>query len=119
MASTGIAMRVCLTRKRILLSPKVIKSLGNPTHLGCWYDEFNGNLIFSAAAKDDLDAFEIPQYFWKRARSCEIARIAFLLALQYRVGWEKGSRYAYNGVLEKYGSIPAVVFSLTEGTRLK
>ena len=120
MASTGIAMRVCLIRKRILLSPDVIKSLGNPTHLGCWYDESNGNLTFSPAAKDDMDTFEIPQNFWKRTKSsCVIARIAFLLALQYRVGWEDGSRYAYNGALEKSGNIPTVVFSLAEGTRLK
>ena len=118
MESTGIVMRVCLKRKRITLSRDAIKSLGNPTHLGCWYDETNGNLTFSPAAKDDMDAFEIPQNFWK-GKSCEIARIAFLLALQYRVGWEEGSFYVYNGVLEKPSIIPTIVFSLTEGTRMK
>ena len=120
MTSTGIVMRVCLIRKRITLSRYVIKLLGNPTHLGFWYDESNGNLTFTPAAKDDMDTFEIPQHFWKGTKkSCEIARIAFLLALQYRVGWEEGSRYAYSGGLEKSGDIPTVVFSLTEGTRLK
>ena len=120
MASTGIAMRVCLIRKRITLSHYVIKSLGNPTHLGFWYDESHGSLTFSPAVKDDMDAFEIPQYFWNGTKkSCVIARIAFLLALKYRVGWEEGSRYAYSGALEKSGDIPIVVFSLTEGIRLK
>jgi len=120
MSTTQIAMRVCLKRKKILLSRNAIRSLGNPTHLGFWYDESNGNLTFSPAAKDDMDAFEIPQHFWKRTKqSCEIARIAFLLALQYRAGWEEGSQYTYSGVLEKTDDIPAVVFNLTDGTRLK
>ena len=120
MTPTGIVMRVCLIRKRITLSRNVIKSLGNPTHLGFWYDESNGSLTFSPAARDDMDAFEIPQNFWNRTNSsCVIARIAFLLALKYRAGWEEGSRYVYNGALEKSGNTPTVVFSLTEGMRLK
>ena len=113
-------MRVCLIRKRITLSRDAIKSLGNPTHLGFWYNESNDNLTFTPAVKDDMDAFEIPQYFWNGTKKpCVIARIAFLLALKYRVGWEEDSRYAYTGALEKSGDIPTVVFSLTEGTRLK
>ena len=120
MATAQITMRVCLTRKRISLSRSAVKFLGNPTHLGFWYDESNRNLTFLPTAKDDIDAFEIPAHFWKgNKQSCEIARIAFLLALQYRVGWEEKSRYAYNGVLEYTDGIPTIVFNLAFGTRLK
>ena len=115
-----IAMRVCLIRKRILLTRSTIKSLGNPTHLGFWYNETNGFLTFSPAAKDDMDAFEIPLHYWKsKKQSCEISRMAFLKALQYRIGWEEGSKYSYNGSLDNSATIPTAVFNLVEGTRVK
>jgi hypothetical protein len=119
MASTKITMRVCLIRKRIFLSRGVVRSLGNPTHLGFWYDESNRNLSFSPVTKDDVDAFEIPAHYWSGTKqSCEITRIAFLLALQYRAGWEERSRYAYNGVLKNPNGIPVVVFNLADGAKL-
>jgi len=71
--------------------------------------------LVSATIKDDLDAYEIPKYFWKTARSCEIARIAFLKALQYRLNWEDGSKYSYTGTLIDREGFPAVVFNMTEG----
>ena len=77
---TNPTLNVCLRRKRISLNRVTIALLGNPSHLSFWYDENEGLLYVSAADKDDLDAFEIPKFFWKtaiRSRSCEIARIAF------------------------------------------
>jgi hypothetical protein len=119
MAEEKIAMRVCFTRKRISLSRSAVRSLGNPTHLGFLYDEINRNLAFLPASKDDMDAYEIPAYFWKSTRqSCEIVRTTFFRALQYRIGWEEGSRYTYNGVLESMDGIPSVVFNLTDGIKL-
>jgi len=115
-----VAMRVCLARKRILITRSTIKLLGNPTHLCCWYEDSNGILTFLPAAQDDIDAFEIPQHFWKGTKqSCEIARIAFLVALQEQIGWEDGSRYAYNGILGDKGGIPIAIFELSDGIRLK
>ena len=120
MATVQIEMRICLIRKRISLSRGAVRCLGNPTHLGFLYDEFNQTLTFLPTTKDDMDAFEIPAHFWNGTRqSCEIARIAFLKALQYRIGWDEGSRYVYNGVLENANGIPMVVFNLAGGTRLK
>ncbi len=115
----SLTMRICLVSKRMYLTCRVIGLLGNPTHLNFWYDELNGNLIISPAQKDDLDAYEIPGYFWKATKhSCIVARIAFLTALQYRLGWEEGSRYRFQGSLVESGDMPAAVFDLANGTRI-
>ncbi len=90
-------LNVCLKKKVIYLNQMTISLLGNPSHLSFWYDEIEGKLYVSAAGKDDLDAYEIPRYFWRSSRSCEVARIAFLKALQYRLNWEDGSKYSYVG----------------------
>jgi len=117
---SSFTIRVCFVRKRINLSRSTIRQLGNPTHLNFWYDEFEGNLIISPAEKDDLDAYEIPKYFWKNTKnsSCVISQIAFLTALQHRIGWENGSRYTFKGSVTESTNVPAVVFNLTEGKRL-
>ena len=116
----NLTMRVCLGRKRIFLSRWMIKLLGSPTHLNFWYDEFDGNLIISPAKKDDMDAYEIPKYYWKNTKqSCEVARIAFLTALQYRIGWKSGDRYIFEGTMVESGNTPAAVFNLVNGTRLR
>jgi len=114
-------MRVCLRRKRIALSRYMIKQLGNPSHLIFWYDEASGEFIISPAAPDDLDAFEIPHYYWHGSKShtCEVARIALLKALQYRLGWEDDSAYLYEGVFAESGGIPAAVFDLANGNRVR
>lgn len=120
MSKNNFTMRVCLGRKRMFVARKVIILLGSPTHLSFWYDEENGSLIISAASKDDLDAYEIPQYFWKNTKhSCEVARIAFLKALQFRIGWNDGERYLFSGTLAQAENVPAAVFNLTNGARIR
>ena len=64
MKSNNLSIRVCMKSKRIFLPRRMIGLLGNPTHLSFWYDEENGNLLISAASKDDLDAYEIPPAYW-------------------------------------------------------
>ncbi len=111
--ATKPVMRVCFRSKRIFLSRLTIKLLGNPSHLSFWYDETSRKLIISPADRDDLDAYEIPRFYWNdSSRSCEISRIAFLKALQYRIGWKDGNRYIYNGFLIRSGDVPAAVFDL-------
>jgi len=112
-------LRVCLKKKRIYLNRVTITQLGNPTHLSFGYDEEAHLLYVSATIKDDLDAYEIPKYFWKTSRSCEIARIAFLKALQYRLNWENGSKYSYAGTLTEREGVPAIVFNMTEGKKVE
>ena len=120
MAVVKTALRVCLVSKKILLNRTTIKLLGSPTHLCFWYDETEGVLTFLPAAEDDLDAFEIPKHFWKSTKhSCEIARIAFLVALQEQIGWEDKSRYVYDGSIVDRNGIPSAVFELSNGTRIK
>ena len=110
----SLTMRIYLGRKRMFLSRFVIKLLGNPTHLNFWYDEYDGNLIVSPAEKDDMDAYEIPKYFWNGTKqSCEIARIAFLTALKYRIGWENEGQYIFVGSITESGNMPAAVFNRT------
>jgi hypothetical protein len=120
MKKNSLTMRICLGRKRIFLSRHTIKLLGNPTHLNFWYDEYDGNLLISPARNGDVDAYEIPKYFWKSTKqSCEVARIAFLTALQYRIGWEGGSRYIFTGSIAESGDMPTAVFNLANGNRMQ
>ena len=116
----NIIMRVVFGKRRMYLSRFTIKKLGNPTHLNFWFDEHEGNLFVTAADKDDLDAYQIQDSFWKTTkRSCEISRFPFLLALQYRIGWEKDGTYLYNGTIGKSSGKPAAVFNLIDGVRLE
>ena len=118
MKTANLTMRICLKRKRIILARTAIKALGCPTHLSFWYDESNHLLIFTPADKDELDAYEIPKYFWNDTNQiCEISRIAFLKALQYRIGWEDGSKYLFQGTLTESNSVPAVMFYMDKGSR--
>lgn len=118
--TSSLYMNVCLKRKRMLFTRLMVTMLGNPTHLSFWYDEGSKSLIVSAASKDDLDAYEILPCYWKNTKqSCEVSRIAFLTALQYRRGWEDGSRYTFEGSLTESGDMPAVVFNLANGVRLR
>jgi len=112
-------LNVCLRNKRIYLSRVTITLLGDPSHLSFWYDAEECLLYVSATVKDDLDAYEIPKYFWKTSRSCIVARIAFLKALQYRLNWEDNSKYSYPGTLTEREGFPAVAFNMTEGTKLR
>ena len=113
-------MRVCMLRKRIYINRDAITQIGNPTHLLCAYDEQDGILYFSPASPDDLDAYEIPQFYWTGIRkTCEIARIAFLRALQYRIGWEDGSKYYYDGMVIVVNDVPMLAYSLADGTRVR
>ena len=119
---TKPTLSVCLRRKRISLNRITIAQLGDPSHLNFWYDEKEGVLFVSATGQDDLDAYEIPKHFWsssKSAVSCDVARIAFLRALQYRLNWEAGSRYSYAGTLTERKNYPAVAFNMTEGTKVR
>jgi len=118
MKTNNLAMRVCLKRKRILLNRMTITTLGNPSHLSFWYDENDARLIFAPAEENELDSYEIPRYYWNdKNRSCEISRIAFLKALQYRTGWEDGSKYFFEGTLAKPKGIPIAVFPLNKGIK--
>ena len=115
-------MSACLKRKRIYLTRATITTLGNPSHLGFSYDEEARLLYVTAANKDELDAFEIPPFFWRvtdHSNSCEICRRAFFEALQYRTGWEPGSKHSYAGQLTVRNGAPAVVFDMTAGARVR
>ena len=113
-------MRVCLKYKRININRAAIALIGNPTHLNFRYDEQGGVLYFSPATADDLDAYEIPKYFWTdKDSNCEICRIAFFRALHYRIGWEAGSKYLYNGLLTNIDDVPVLVYDLLNGTRVR
>ena len=120
MTTNSPNMRVCMKNKRIYLNRVAITMIGNPTHLSLHYDEQDGVLYFSPAAPNDLDAYEIPKFYWTGIRkTCEIARIAFLKALQYRLGWEDGSTYYYDGKIIEIENIPTLVYMLLEGTRIR
>lgn len=115
MRTSELLLGVCMKRKRIRLTRLLIGTLGNPSHLCFFFDEAQGGLIISAASKDDLDAYEIPAYYWKNTKqSCEMSRIAFLKALQYRFGWENGRRYWFKGVNVQSGNKTALIFDLSE-----
>ena len=114
-----LTLSVCLRRKRMYLSRVTITQLGDPSHLSFWYDEKDGLLYVSATGKDDLDAYEIPKFFWWSSRSCEVARIAFLKALQYRLHWEEDAKYLYAGTVTEREGFPAIAFNMTEGTMLR
>lgn len=119
MTTNRLTIRVCMKSRRIFLTRRMIGLLGNPTHLSFWYDEKNEKLIISAASKDDLDAYEIPQNYWKRTKySCAMARIAFLKALQYRLGWDDDGRYSFEGMLVQSGESPAAIFHLATEEQL-
>ena len=115
-------MSACLKRKRIYLTRSVIALLGNPSHLSFWYDETQSILYVTAAEKDELDAYEIPNFFWRvsdHTNSCEVLRRAFFEALQYRTGWEDKSKYTYAGSVAERNGATAVVFDMTRGTRVR
>ena len=116
---TKPTLNVCLRKKRIYLNRITIALLGDPSHLSFWYNEKESLLYILATGKDDLDAFEIPKHFWKSDVSCEVARTAFLKALQYRLNWEEGSKYSYSGTLTKREGFPAIVFNMTQGIKLR
>ena len=116
---TKPTLNACLRNKRIYLNRSTITLIGSPSHLSFWYDEKEGLLYVSATSHDDLDAYAIPKSFGKSSRSCEVARIAFLKALQYRLHWEDGSKYSYSGTTAEREGFPAVVFNMTEGTKLR
>jgi hypothetical protein len=50
MRTADLTLSVCLARKRVLLTRRVVKCFGDPSHLSFWYDEANGCLIISARA---------------------------------------------------------------------
>jgi hypothetical protein len=109
-----------MRKKKIYLNRVAITLIGNPTHLGFRYDEQDGVLYFTPALSDDLDAYEIPHFYWTNLRkTCEIARIAFLRALQYRLGWEEDSKYYYDVRIIKINDAPTLVYSLLEGKRVR
>jgi hypothetical protein len=113
-------VKICLKRKQMLFTRLMVTMLGNPSHLSFWYDEANGNLIVSAATGDDLDAYEIQACYWKSTKhSCEVARLSFIRALQHRIGWEDGSKYAVEGSFAHSGERPAIVFDLMSGVRVR
>ena len=116
-------LNACLRKKRLYINRTTIEQLGNPSHLGFWYDEKESLLYVSATSPDNLDAFEIPKNFWKSSGSFEVARMPFLMVLQYRLKWEKDSKYSYAGtstcIRTPTDRIPAFVFKMTEGTKLR
>ena len=79
----------------------------------------DGILYISPAAPDDLDAFEIPQFYWTSIRKCEIARISFLRALQYRLGWAEGNKYYFNEKVIRAGNISILIYVLKEDAKMQ
>ena len=116
---TKPTLNVCLRKKRIYLNRVTITQLGDPSYLNFWYNEEEYLLYITATVKDDLDAYEIPKFFWKTSSSCEVARIAFLKALQYRLNWEEDSKYSYSGTLTEREGFPAIAFNMSEATKLR
>jgi hypothetical protein len=120
MRTTDATFKACLKSRRIIINRRTISLLGNPTHLGFWYDDNDGDLFVTPASADELDAFEIPKFYWNDPRQpCGIQRIAFLIALQKKLGWEDGCSYAVVGTLVGNARTPKIVFSLLDGVRLK
>ena len=106
-------MKVCLKHKRIYLSRSTITLLGDPKRLSFWYGETDGSLYVSTALPDDLDAFDIPNHYWKDSKhSCVVARCAFLTALQFRLGWQDDGKYIYIGILTARNGQPAMAFDM-------
>lgn len=107
-------LRACLRCKKIFINRGAIKLLGNPTHLSFQYDNLERVLFVAPANSKDLDAFEIPYFYWHGTnKQCEIARIAFLRALQYRLGWKDGSKYCFSGTVTVLNETQMIVFPLT------
>jgi len=113
--TTKPTLNACLRRRRLYFNRATIAYLGNPTHLAFGYDEKRHWLYVFATVEDDRDAFEIPKYYWKSSGSCVVARIAFLIALKYRLRWEYGNKYSYAGTFIEDKGRRAVLFKMTEG----
>ena len=119
MTTNSPKMRVCLRKNKIFISRNSIALIGNPTHLEIRYDEQDGILYFSPSKPDALYAYEIPKFFWTgRRQNCEISKIAFLKALQYRIGWENNSKYIYEGQVINLDDVPTLVYMLANGVRV-
>ena len=112
-------LNACLKNKRIYLNRVTITLLGSPSHLSFWYDEEESLLYIAATRNDDLAGYAIPKFFWNSSRSCEIARIIFFRALQYRLNWEDGSKYSYVGILTVQEGVPAIVFNMNDGKKTR
>jgi hypothetical protein len=120
MKKIKLTFNACLKGKRMYLNRLTVTVLGNPSHLGFWYDEDQELLFVSAAGKDDLDAYEIPKHYWRASTNpCAMSRIAFLKALQHRLGWEDDYKYSYAGTLIEREAIPVVAFDMNNGVRLR
>ena len=114
---TEPALRACLKRRQITINRVSIALLGNPTHLNFHYNDGDTRLLYiSATSENDLDAFEIPRYFWHSSRPCVVSRSAFFRALEYRLHWQDGIQYSYPGTLTELKGVPAVVFTLDNDT---
>jgi len=119
MRKADCSMWICLKRKNITLNNPTIVALGKPSRLNIWYED-DSYLIFTPAQDNDIDAYEIPPYFWKRPNpALVISQMSFLYALQYRLHFEKNSRYFFPGNQVKTAELPAVVFNLTGGEKLQ
>jgi hypothetical protein len=93
--------------------------LGNPSHIGFWYDEKERRLYITATGEDNLNAYEIKESYWKSSRSCEMTCLAFLKALQHRLHWENDSKYSYTGTLIEREGFTTIVFNMNTGRKVR
>ena len=118
MRKADCSMWICLKRNNITLNNPTIVALGKPLRLNIWYED-GSLLFFTPAHENEIDAYEIPPYFWKRPNpALVISRRSFLYALQYRLHFEENSRYFFPGSQVKTAELPAVVFNLADGEKL-
>jgi hypothetical protein len=55
------------------ISRSTIALLGNPSHLAFRYVEDPRLLCIEATSENNLDAFEIPKYFWNLSGPCVVS----------------------------------------------
>jgi len=118
MRKADCSMWICLKRNNITLNNPTIVALGKPSRLNIWYED-DCRLIFTPAGSNELDAYEIPLYFWKYPNpALVISQQSFLYTLQYRLHFEENRRYFFHGNQVKTAELPAVVFNLADGLKL-
>jgi len=102
------------------LNRKAIAKLGNPKFLNFCYDE-EGMVLYCAPTKqDDLDAYEIPKFYWDLPQKpCEISRSALLKALQHRLNWASGSKYYFEGDVFSLNNKPILAYNLRNGVKVR
>jgi G3E family GTPase len=114
-------MSINTERKRIYFNRATITLLGEPTHLFFRLDEQNERLIILPAVEETLDAYEIPQHFWKdNRRGCQVSRLPFFLTLMQISNWKSERIYEIKGIFQVFERTrKLVVFNLDEAIEVE